>query len=110
MESVKSGWRQHPASGKVVLGKLLHTMGKTTADRAAVNLNSQTHFSRLNSCVEAVLAGCRQQLGGDATGMIEHAVARHAMNLLQLLQYWCNSHVASRAHRQLLALMFLDNM
>lgn len=68
MESVKPGWRHHPAFGKVVLGKLLHTMGKILVERAAA-VSTQIQFLRLNSCFEAVLAGCSSQLGSDAAGM-----------------------------------------
>ena len=75
VESVQAGWQQHPAFGKVVLGRLLQNMGKALADRAPSNAGAQTHFTRLDNCTEAVLAGSAPYLGGDAPGMHSDASA-----------------------------------
>ena len=68
MESMKAGWQQHPAFGKVVLGRLLQNMGKAVADKAPSNAASQTHLIKMDNCTEAVLVGSAPYLGSDAPG------------------------------------------
>jgi len=68
LESLKQGWQHDLSLGKVMLTRLLQDLQTVVSDKSEVSMEGQKQFTRLCSCMEAIVAGCAQRIGLELPG------------------------------------------